>query len=256
MERLLLSVAFLCMCVCGLSGQTSRVYFPEGMSWKEVGAEPGSPLDTTQCRFYEIGADTLIGGVTYGRVLVDGSAARGLFVRENGDEVWLLCPEYAGELKLYDFSWPVAGRYVTDFLTVSEDGSVELSSYECPSSYGHTEFSGKSYDYLYDFSRVQVRGLGNVSELDRDASLLGYMVEEPVVPGLIYQKVLWVRRGGEEVFRSEDSEEWTEMVPSDIYEPPYIECRGIPDIFDIQGRRLSAPPSHGVYIQGGRKLVR
>ena len=27
-------------------------------------------------------------------------------------------------------------------------------------------------------------------------------------------------------------------------------------IYDLQGRRLSAPPSHGVYIQDGRKLVR
>ena len=27
-------------------------------------------------------------------------------------------------------------------------------------------------------------------------------------------------------------------------------------IYDLQGRRLSSPPSHGVYIQGGRKLVK
>ena len=73
-----------------------------------------------------------------------------------------------------------------------------------------------------------------------------------------YQARLYVPAGCAEVYRN--TEVWENFTDLVEFEASDIVTAEAPlrnlTVYDLQGRRLSAPPSHGVYIQGGRKLVR
>ena len=95
--------------------------------------------------------------------------------------------------------------------------------------------------------------------------MLGYKLPEVILPGLIFWKVLWIEKNGMITFQSNDPYEWS---------TPWAETTGINNIAhdvngdnnvngtdkqtvinDLQGRRLSAMPQKGVYIQNGKKII-
>lgn len=225
-------------------------YFPTGMKWEEVNVDPSMELEYENAHIYEIGADTLIGNVTYKKVLKD-NVFSGICIRESGDKVWLLTKEYPTEFLLYDFDWDSNKEVETEYLKSlnMEGNDYALRKETIPmDKCQDVTINGKTYQYYRDsFIRSQIRGIGKVAELNRYPCLLGYKENAVISPGLVYFKVHWIQRNGEEIFRSDDAKEWTSedprgnAWPDDDYIPfvelgkewhvvnnptnPYVPCR-------------------------------
>ena len=202
-------------------------YFPTGMTWEEVNVNPSMEFEYENAHIYEIGTDTIIGGVTYKKVLKD-NVFSGLCVRESGDKVWLLTKEYPTEILLYNFDWDSNQDVVTEYLKGHEViGFIgqNMEAYEVrqeTTPVGDSQtvvIDGKTYQYYRDsFIRSQIRGIGKVAELNRYPCLLSYREPAVILPGLNYHKVHWIKRNGVEIFRSESAKEWTVEI-MDGYRP-------------------------------------
>ena len=254
---------------------THAHYFPTGMTWEEVtvipqaGNEPATVFNT---RVYEIGPDTLVGDVTYKKVFEDGKS-NGLCIREDNEKVWLLTKDYPSEILLYDFDWNSGECIVTEFLRVDTRDEIEL----CRDTMQAGDYQTMTYDYReWQFHheimrRSTIRGIGNVADLNRFPSLLGYSETWPILPGLEWAKVIWIIRDGEEIFRSEDYSEWTNNLPtsvSGVSPKDKVEMNNEAGaVYDLQGRRIGynnretitmnrEPLKPGVYIRNGKKIVK
>lgn len=200
----------------------AQEYFPTGMKWEEVNVEPSMELEYENAHIYEIGTDTIIGNVTYKKVLKD-NVFSGLCVRESGDKVWLLTKEYPTEILLYNFDWDGNKVVETEYLKgdeaigfIGQNMEVyEVHQETTPVGDSQTVvIDGKTYQYYKDsFIRSQIRGIGKVAELNRYPCLLGYKEMAVISPGMTYFKVHWIQRNGEEIFRSDYAKEWTVDVP-------------------------------------------
>jgi len=199
-------------------------YFPTGMTWEEIVVNPGMELEDNNACIYEIGTDTIIGDVTYKKVLKD-NAFSGLCIRESGDKVWLLNKEYPTEILLYNFDWDSNQEIVTEYLKEQGEEDYEVPQETTPVGDCQTiEIEGKTYQYIMKrLSGTLIRGIGKVAELNRYPCLLSYREPEAILPGLNYLKVHWIKRNGVEIFRSESAKEWTEETKDDIAYRPMIE---------------------------------
>ena len=198
------------------AGSVYAQYFPTGMKWEEVNVDPEMELEYENAHIYEIGADTLVGNVTYKKVLKDNEFS-GICVRESGDKVWLLTKEYPTEFLLYDFDWDdnkeIETEYLKNLNIEGNDYALQKETIPMDKCQDVT-INGKTYQYYSDsFIRSQIRGIGKVAELNRYPCLLGYKEMAEILPGLVYSKVHWIQRNGEEIFRSDYAKEWTSEVP-------------------------------------------
>ena len=207
-------ISLLVMAALGLQCASAQSVecFPKGTAWKEVMAESGEPMDTIHCVLYEIGADTIAGGASYRKVLRNGSYA-GLLVRENGGRVWVRAEDFPEEVMIYDFNWDGVGSIKTEYVRVNDEVAEKCVEETASGDIRSTYIGGLPFKYYISFTGAVLRNIGRVTELNRDACLLGYKVEEPVLPGLIYSKVLWLKRDGKTVFSSDSPDEWTVLVP-------------------------------------------
>ena len=203
-------------------------YFPTGMTWEEVGVTPDMGREYYNAHIYEISTDTIIGNVTYRKVLRD-NVFSGLCVRESGDKVWLLTKEYPTEILLYNFDWDSNQEVLTEYLKgqgqslmgESEEG-YEVRQETTPVGDSQTVvIDGKTYQYYKRFSGTIIRGIGKVSELNRYPCLLSYREPAVILPGIEYFKVRWIKRNGVEIFRSEYAREWTMEIKNDYR--PFVE---------------------------------
>ena len=199
-------------------------YFPTGMTWEEVVVDPNMGQEYNNAHIYEISTDTIIGNVTYRKVLRD-NVFSGLCVRESGDKVWLLTKEYPTEILLYNFDWDSNQEIVTEYLKEQsqmgqDEGNYEIRQETIPVGDSKTiEIGGKTYQYIMKrLSGTLIRGIGKVAELHRYPCLLSYSEPAVILPGLDYHKVHWIKRNGVEIFRSESAKEWTEEI-RDNYRP-------------------------------------
>jgi hypothetical protein len=202
-------------------------YFPTGMTWEEVNVNPSMEFEYENAHIYEIGADTIIGGVTYKKVLKD-NVFSGLYVRESGDKVWLLTKEYPTEILLYNFDWDSNQKIVTEYLKDHQSligqskEAYEVHQETTPVGDSQTVvIDGKTYQYYKRFSGTIIRGIGKVSELNRYPCLLSYREPAVILPGIEYFKVRWIKRDGVEIFRSEYAREWTMEIKNDYR--PFVE---------------------------------
>ena len=225
--------------------------FPTGTVWEEVYAEPGESLDTSHAIRYEIGGDTLAGGKSYRQVLRDGRKEP-YCIREQEGGVWIFAEEYGKEIKLYDFNWDSAGNIYTEFLLVDAESTVVCRE-ELQRDYASVTLDGGGYATCSKTATgMVIRGMGRVSELNRNSCLLGYKVTSPVLPGLVYSKVIWIDRGGKRIFQSLSSSEWINGAPSGI--APVWQRSGIDGrIYLPSGIARPAIPETGIYIRDGRK---
>ena len=204
-------------------------YFPTGMTWEEVGVTPDMGREYYNAHIYEISTDTIIGNVTYRKVLRD-NVFSGLCVRESGDKVWLLTKDYPTEILLYNFDWDSNQEVVTEYLKGQEViGFIgqNMEDYEVrqeTTPVGDSQtvvIDGKTYQYYKRFSGTIIRGIGKVSELNRYPCLLSYREPAVILPGIEYFKVRWIKRNGVEIFRSEYAREWTMEIKNDYR--PFVE---------------------------------
>ena len=212
MKRTLFFIAWVLASITMLA----QDYFPTGMKWEEVNVDPSMELEYVNAHIYEIGADTLIGNVTYKKVLKD-NVFSGICVRESGDKVWLLTKEYPTEFLLYNFDWDDNKEIETEYLKNlnMEGNDYALRKETIPmDKCQDVTINGRTYQYYRDsFIRSQIRGIGKVAELNRYPCLLGYREMAVISPGLVYFKVHWIQRNGEEIFRSDYAKEWTSEPP-------------------------------------------
>ena len=234
------------------------------MKWKEVIAEPDYlPLDTTYSFIYEIGEDIVVRGVTCKKFFINKTPIK-RWVYEEGEKVWIITEDYTEPILIYDFNWhgdyPLFYEQLR-FLETSEKKieKVYINQGDIK-SVGH---SGIQLEYILNYEGAIIRGVGKVSDLYRNGCLLGYKIVEPILPGNAYYKVLWIIRNGEEIFRSETAEEWIEIIPDGICNLDKSSSRSKGKLatdrnnkyFDLSGRRLTTPPTKGIYIRGGKKVV-
>ena len=214
--------------------------FPKGTTWMEVLAEDGEPMDTAHGILYEIGTDSIAGGASYRKVLRNGSYD-GLLVREDGGRVWVKAEDYPDEVMIYDFNWDGAAPIKTEYVRVDENEVAEKCVEEtAPGDIRSTSVDGQLLKYYKSSTGSVLCNIGRVAELNRDACLLGYKIEEPVLPGLIYKKVLWLKRDGKTVFSSDSPDEWTTSVPGtgqpvrgDMDGDGRVSIKDVMDIIDI-----------------------
>ena len=209
---------------------TATEYFPTGMTWEEIVVNPNMEQEDDNACIYEIGTDTIIGNVTYKKVLKD-NVFSGLCVRESGDKVWLLTKEYPTEILLYNFDWDSNQEIVTEYLKGQEvigfpgqnEEAYEVRQETTPVGDCQTVIiDGKIYQYyMKRLSGTIIRGIGKVAELNRYPCLLSYREPAVILPGLDYHKVHWIKRNGVEIFRSESAKEWTEEIMDDYR--PFVE---------------------------------
>ena len=193
----------------------SQKHFPKGMKWKEVLAEPDMPMDTIYGWVYEIDADTIINNINYNKVLRNGKF-EGIFVREQENQVWIKVPEIPEDIKLYDFNWDTSDVIKTNYIRQRywQEEEISLCTEERDANDIHATVVGdQHYQYLKNSYGVVIRNLGRVSALILDGCLLGYKVQEPVIPGLNFIKVLWVERDNKRIFSSYSPMEWIDYVP-------------------------------------------
>ena len=167
--------------------ETTTMYFPTGMTWEEIVVNPNMEQEYSNAHIYEISTDTIIGNVTYKKVLKD-NVFSGLCVRESGDKVWLLTKDYPTEILLYNFDWDNNQEVVTEYLKGQEvigfigqnEVAYEVRQETTPIGNCQTVIiDGKTYQYYKKFSGTIIRGIGKVAELNRYPCLLSY--REPAV---------------------------------------------------------------------------
>ena len=209
--------------------ETTTKYFPTGMTWEEIVVNPNMEQEYSNAHIYEISTDTIIGDVTYKKVLKD-NVFSGLCVRESGDKVWLLTKDYPTEILLYNFDWDSNQEVVTEYLKGHEvigfigqnEVAYEVRQETTPIGNCQTVIiDGKTYQYYKRFSGTIIRGIGKVAELNRYPCLLGYREPAVILPGMDYFKVRWIKRNGVEIFRSESAKEWTAGIMYDYR--PFVE---------------------------------
>ena len=202
-------------------------YFPTGMTWEEVVVTPDMGREYYNAHIYEISTDTIIGNVTYRKVLRD-NVFSGLCVRESGDKVWLLTKEYPTEILLYNFDWDSNQEVVTEYLKGKslmveyEEGYKVLQETTPVGDSQTVVIDGKTYQYyMKGITGTIIRGIGKVAELNRYPCLLSYREPAEILPGIEYFKVRWIKRNGVEIFRSEYAKEWTVGIMDDYR--PFVE---------------------------------
>ena len=239
--------------------------FPTGTVWKEVSEEVyypeypeyHTPMDTLMARVFEIGPDTVIGQKTYKQVFMDDTPWD-CVIREEDGCVWMLADGYAEEFKLYDFNWDGRDTIVTQFLREHDRYAMWLAPEDdrFPLDSLKTE---QGVQIVNAFYRIIIRNLGCVAELDRYHCLLGHRSSEFGIPGLVYHRVLWIRKYGKEVYRYYGKNEWSTGI--DELNGTLIPFANTSIYYDLQGRRVSPISSHpsplkkGIYIENGRKRV-
>lgn len=234
--------------------------FPTGTTWKEVKEEVyrpeyaqfHTPMDTLNASVFEIGLDTIIGQNTYKQVFMNGTPWDCVIREENGC-VWMLADGYVDELKLYDFNWDGRDTIVTQYLREQDRYAtwVVLEEEHLPLDKLNMKLG---VQYVDNFERFILRGLGCVADLNRYSCLLGHRMSMEPCQCLELRRVLWIQKNGKEVFRYFGKNEWTTgidelngtMIPFTVPETSY----------DLQGRRLLEEPVKGMYIKDGRKYAK
>lgn len=182
-------------------------FFPTGTVWKETFVELGMPYNPENTVTYEIGRDTVVNGTSYKRVLKE-NIQEPYFIREEDNCVWLLSEDYTREIKLYDFNWDDNKSLFTEYLLKKEDGIEVRKEHIQTDESKSVTINGQSYRYTKTDEWVTIYNLGRITSLNRNSCLLGYKVTSPILPGLIFKKVLYIERNGKRVFQSESPEEW------------------------------------------------
>ena len=196
----------------GEYSQNFNSIFPKGTVWKEAFVELGMPFDPVNSVTYEIGGDTVVNGTSYKLILKEDKKEPYL-IREQNNCVWLLAEDYKREIKIYDFNWDGNGSLSTEYLLKKEDGvEVRKEQLKLGDSKSVT-IDGQSYRYVKSDDYTIIHHLGRITDLNRNSCLMGYKVTDPILPGLIYTKVLWIERNGERVFQSDSPEEWIVDIP-------------------------------------------
>ena len=231
MKRTLFILLLMGYSLIQVHAQEKYRYFPTGMKWKEVMADPYSslPLDTVYSVLYEIGEDTLVNDRLCKTIFMNSKPLERWIIEEN-EKVWIFTGDYPDPVMIYDFNWSGDNPYY-EFLRVQEtsyeigdfSSQTELvRSYLSQNQIETTSYKNHTIEYMMDSEGTIIRHIGRVSDMNRNSCLLGYKIVDPILPGVEFIKVLWIVRNGKEIFRSEKAEEWVINIPGIIDDIPIL----------------------------------
>ena len=235
--------------------QPEELYFPTGTVWEEVVIDPfpfltdSYPPDTIRNNLYEIGGDTIINENSYKCVLMNGKL-QDYWVREQDGLVWVLSNLYPSEIKIYDFNWDGAAEHSFEYLSVNiETGDMEVISYLVPSSQTRSViYNDELYWYVVDglFGDTIVDKIGRIKDVDLNCALLGAIMFEPVLPGLIYSKVLWLNRNERLVFESNSFEKAVNSLAADVTGDGKVDISDVNEVINVVlGKSVAAADVNG-----------
>ena len=259
MKQTILSLLLLLSAI-GVHAQWGAPYFPTGMTWQEqiISFDSGEPEQGT-VETFEIGNDTIINGQTY-KQIISNEKLEPVWIREQDNIIWLLTNLSPQETKLYDFNWDSQEEVTTTCFRYSEEGPQLFSESFMTKDVSTTLLNGKKVQYFRNgIVRTTICGIGNVIELNRRDEtnhtfycLLGYCMPQVVLPDMTFKKVISIQRNGEEIYRSNDNDDWIFMIPDCI---KLIPTGNTSHYNDLQGRKVQGQPARGIYIKDGHKVV-
>ena len=260
-----------CKEIVALTGQMSGDNLSmvvEGRKWNVVTINPAYPSEATNGYYdvlgrrgkvwgrytYVLEGDTVIGGITYKRLLSDGKYVCGL--REEDGRVYKRGNNSEG--LLYDFNAQPGDIFKNDECSWMQVGQVRQVS---------VKGQNRRCLDMYYYSCI-----GDPEEGEELVVIGGYYVADYWIEGIgctgyphnlfwfdiigNYPLLVSVYDGDKCIF---DIEEFGSIVATSVRDiPKATNERNIsPDapIYDLQGRRLSAAPQKGVYIQNGKKKL-
>ena len=144
------------------------------------------------------------------------------------------------EIVLYDFTLSVGDKYPMP-------GDVTIESIDCVDT-GH----GRAKEYVLSNSLSIVAGVGCVNSV---GGLIAYQAvdeTESWSAGTLLLYSVKVNDGETDYFYFVNNEKINQLndIHTQIIQHPRFHC-----IYDLTGRRLTSPPTRGIYIQNGKKLV-
>jgi hypothetical protein len=240
----------------------------EGRTWNVVSINPAYPSEATNGYYdilgrkgrvfdqstYVLEGDTIMGGVTYKRLLSGGKCILGM--REEDGRIYERGQDWNSEVLLYDFN-----AQPGDVFEDPDDGSG--SSWMQVEQVGQVDVGGQSRRCLIMYSYYMDPLLGTI----KGGYFADYWIEGIGCTGGPYFTSWYMMIGNKPLLLScydgdeciFDIEEFAGFVTTSVEDiPRAVHSRSVsPDapIYDLQGRRLSATPQKGVYIQHGKKRV-
>lgn len=144
------------------------------------------------------------------------------------------------EIVLYDFTLSAGDKYPMP-------GDVTIASIDSVDT-GH----GRAREYVISNSLRIVEGVGCVNSV---GGLIAYQAvdeTESWAAGTLLLYSVTVSDGETDYFYFVNNEKINQLddIQTQIVQHPEIHC-----IYDLTGRRLTSPPTKGIYIQNGRKFV-
>ena len=174
MKRTLLTLLVMLFSLIQLSAQEHNGFFPTGMRWKEVIANPySSSIDTISAVLYEIGEDTLVNDKLCKTIYRNGNLLGRWIFEENG-KVWILTEDYPDPIKIYDFNWHDENSSYYEVLKINEISQETklVKSYLSQEEIKNVIFNNDSVEYMMDYEGAVIRFIGRVSDLNRNSCLI------------------------------------------------------------------------------------
>lgn len=254
------SLLIVLLAYINVYAQWNAPYFPTGMTWEEgLLIYDGDNSELIAIDEFEIDGDTIINSLSYKKVICNGTPEK-IWIREKDNIVWLHTELSSQDIKLYDFNWNSQQQITTEYYR-EVDSDHQLCKYVWNTIDISTTILNNTEIQYYcnNAENTIIRGIGEVINLSRSGCvkhhfncLLGFCMPETVIPGLIYKKVITVKRNGKEIYHSDNANDWITMIPNGI-QSILSTYNTSSQIFDLSGRRLNTIPQQGMYIQGGKK---
>lgn len=220
-------------------------FIREGKVWNVLFHNPftGEEYETR----LTMNGDTVVNNHTCKKVYEDDASQVKALLYETDKKVYRIWPGCEASELLYDFGCNVGdvvslhgyNVLVTAVDTVEQHGRMLRRIVFVANYYGSSDESFEATEYCW------VEGVGSSADMLSNIELLGnyYSFQSCMLNGqMLYDNTVF----------------YADAVHADIRANQEVQARRWHSVqrYDLQGRRLNAQPSHGVYIRDGRKYVR
>lgn len=241
----------------------------DGKTWKVLDYAFNAPIEYNKLYTLSIIGDSICGGRTWKKLAITSKETHWIkLVREENKRIFLFDKEHpSGGIPLFDFNKQEGDEFVVHPGLVVTEGLTSSSPLNAKVCEDAVVFnSGYPYRAITlacdEEGFIGEAGAAETTWLERIGNLTFPFSNPFVNPDEIGGHALMV------VECSVDGEVIYSDVPSNIAVVPNWEeiLSGIntpsnssihsPTLFDLQGRRLTAPPARGMFIKNGKKVIR